>query len=141
MKKTFIGSFPTQERLISKIKELQRKGVKEEDMYIVMKDDLAVAELKSRTSQDIHDTPSSLFERFLGFMAGEDNVRSMLEDAGFTDDEAKLYFDAVQDGAILLYINGTVNKDSVLEQVADDSRYGGYDPVTPEELQGEERNL
>ncbi|MCG3088099.1 general stress protein [Sporosarcina cyprini] len=141
MKKTFIGSFPTQERLISKIKELQRKGVKEDDMYIVMKDDLAVAELKSRTSQDIHGTPSSFFNRFLGFMAGEDNVRSMLKDAGFTDEEAKIYYNAVQDGAILLYIDGQIDKEILLDQVADESRYGGYDPISPEELQQQERNL
>ena len=47
LNKTFIGSFPNAERLAAKIFELKREGVEERDLYIVMKDELAIDELRS----------------------------------------------------------------------------------------------
>ncbi|MCM3743974.1 general stress protein [Sporosarcina luteola] len=135
MKKTFIGSFPNSERLMSKILELKHEGVKEEDLYIVMKDDLAIDELRSSALQEGEDSPYNLFNHFMGFLAGEHNVRRLLKDAGFSDQEAKRYFDAVQEGALLLYMNGKLKKEHNNEPIAVERQYEGYKPIPFDETE------
>jgi len=136
MNKTFIGSFPTHERLMSKIMELKHVGVEEEDLYIVMKDELAVDELRRHALQEGEDSPYNLFNHFMGFLAGEHNVRRLLKDSGFTNDEAKRYVDAVQEGALLLYMNGKLKKEHSTEPIAADRQYDGYKPIPLDEIEG-----
>jgi len=135
MDKTFIGSFPNQERLMSKIMELKQEGVEERDLYIVMKDELAVDELRSHALQEGEDSPYNLFNHFIGFLAGEHNVHRLLKDSGFTTDEAKRYFDAVQEGALLLYMNGKLKKEHSEEPIAVERQYDGYKPIPLDEIE------
>ncbi len=135
MNKTFIGSFPNAERLAAKIIELKHEGVEERDLYIVMKDELAVDELRSNALKEGDDSPYNLFNHFIGFLAGEQNVRRLLKDSGFTDDEAKRYFDAIQEGALLLYMNGKLNKDPDEEPLAVERQYEGYKPIPLDEIE------
>jgi hypothetical protein len=135
LKKTFIGSFPNSERLAAKIFELKHEGVEERDLYIVMKDDLAVDELRSNALQEGEESPYNLFNHFLGFLAGEQNVRRLLKESGFTENEAKRYFDAVQEGALLLYMNGKLNKDPNAEPIAVERQYEGYKPIPLDEIE------
>ena len=135
MDKTFIGSFPNSERLAAKIVELKHEGVEEQDLYIVMKDELAVEELRSNALQEGDDSPYNLFNHFMGFLAGEQNVRRLLKDSGFTDDEAKRYFHAVQEGALLLYMNGKLSKDPNAEPIAVERQYEGYKPIPLDEIE------
>lgn len=134
MNKTFIGSFPNSERLLSKILELKHEGVDEQDLHIVMKDDLAIDELRSNALQEGEDSPYNLFNHFIGFLAGEQNVRRLLKDSGFSENEAKQYFDAVQEGALLLYMNGKLTKESA-EPIAVERHYEGYKPIPLDEIE------
>lgn len=135
MNKTFIGSFPNSERLMSKILELKHEGVEEQDLYIGMKDDLAIDELRSNALQEGEDSPYNLFNHFMGFLAGEHNVRRLLKDSGFSDNEAKRYFDAVQEGALLLYMNGKLQKAPDAEPIAVERQYDGYKPIPLDETE------
>lgn len=135
MNKTFIGSFPNHERLMSKILELKHEGVEEQDLYIVMKDELAIDELRSNALQEGEDSPYNLFNHFMGFLAGEHNVRRLLKDSGFSDNEAKHYFDAVQEGALLLYMNGKLKKEHSDEPIAVERQYEGYKPIPLDEIE------
>ncbi|WOV88226.1 general stress protein [Sporosarcina oncorhynchi] len=140
MKKTFIGSFPTHDRLASKIQHLKSDGVKEHDMYIVMKDEMAVEQLKTHATKDGIDSPFNLFNRFLGFLVGENNVRRMLRDSGFTNIEAKQYFDAIQEGALLLYIKGELDKVRSSESQEHDTGYPNYQPIPLDEVEADYDN-
>lgn len=135
MNKTFIGSFPNHERLMSKILELKHEGVEEQDLYIVMKDEMAIDELRSNALQEGEDSPYNLFNHFMGFLAGEHNVRRLLKDSGFSDNEAKHYFDAVQEGALLLYMNGKLKKEHSDEPIAVERQYEGYKPIPLDEIE------
>lgn len=136
LQKTFIGSFPNQQRLVAKIVELKIDGVAEEDMSIVMKDEKAVEQLILHADKDGEDSPYNLFNRFMGFHVGEKNVRQMLRDSGFTDSEAKHYFDAVQEGALLLYINGRLSKEYSADE---DHPYDQYAPIPLDEIEAGEQ--
>lgn len=130
MKKTFIGIYHFRDQLFSKIKELQQRGVRAEEIYIVAKDQVVVEELKSVTSQHIQDAPSSMVKRFFGFLTGEDNVRSMLNEVGFSNAEADFYYKQVMNGAILIYIEGQPLDDPPMSAlVVDKDAYREYDPV------------
>ncbi|MDW0112481.1 general stress protein [Sporosarcina saromensis] len=134
MKKTFIGVYHFRDQLFSKIKELQQRGVHAEDIYIVAKDQVVVEELKSVTSQHIQDSPSSMVKRFFGFLTGEDNVRSMLGEVGFSKAEADLYFKQVMNGAMLIYIEGPPLDDPPMSAlVVGDDGYRAYEPVQIED--------
>ena len=135
MTKTFIGSFPNSERLAAKIFELKHNGVEERDLFVGMKDELAVDELRSNALKEGDESPYNLFNHFLGFLTGEQNVRRLLKESGFSEDEAKRYFDAVQEGALLLYMNGKLTKDPDAEPIAVERQYEGYKPIPSDEIE------
>lgn len=134
MKKTFIGIYHTRDQLYSKIKELQSAGFNDKDIYIVAQDELIVEDLKSTISQDLQSSPSSMINRFFGFLTGEDNVRSMLSDVGFSKEEADIYYDRIMNGSMIIYTEGYPADDSLIDVIHDEARFGGYDPLTPEEI-------
>lgn len=135
MKKTFIGIYHTRDQLYSKIKALQTAGVNDKDIYIVAQDELIVEDLKSSISQDLQSSPSSMLNRFFGFLTGEDNVRSMLSDVGFSKEEADIYYQRVMNGSMIIYTEGYPADDSLIDSIHNESKFGGYDPLSAEEMQ------
>ncbi|WOV88236.1 general stress protein [Sporosarcina oncorhynchi] len=134
MKKTFIGIYHTRDQLFSKIKQLQTAGFDDKDIYIVAKDEQIVEDLKNTISNDLRFAPSSIIDRFFGFLTGEDNVRSMLSEVGFSKDEANIYYQRIMNGSMIIYTEGYPTDDSLIDIVRDETRFGGYDPLTSDEI-------
>ncbi|QTD41016.1 general stress protein [Sporosarcina sp. Te-1] len=116
--KTFIGLYDNLNELSSEINELEHKGIDPARIYVIAKEESAVSVLRHRTSEEIKSEPSSWFDRFIGFLSGEDPVETMLVEAGFDSAEAKRYYQEVENGKYVLYIDGTLER-TVYEVYAD----------------------
>src|SRR5690606_29347311 len=71
----------------------------------------------------------SWFDRFMNFLTGENHVRSMLQEAGVADGDMDNYYNEIQNGGKLLYVDeGELNR----LHTAGDGRFGvmdeGVDP-------------
>ncbi|MCG3088096.1 general stress protein [Sporosarcina cyprini] len=131
--KTFIGLYDNLDEMTSKINELDHKGIDPSRIFVIAKEETAVSALRHRTSEEIQSEPSSWFDQFIGFLSGEDRIETMLVEAGFDSSEAKQYYEEVEMGKYLVYIDGTVEK-TVYEVHADQQNEQEENPFDPIEM-------
>lgn len=108
--KTFVGLYDTEEALLAAIEELDEKGIDPEDMYVIARKEEDVEMLRRRTSEDIQSAPSNWLDRFIGYISGENHVRSMLVEVGFDEADLRRYEAEIKQGKWLLYVEGEPEK-------------------------------
>ncbi|MFC5604235.1 general stress protein [Sporosarcina koreensis] len=108
--KTFVGLYDTEEALLAAIEELDHKGIDPENMYVIARKEEDVEMLRRRTSEDIQSAPSNWLDRFIGYISGENHVRSMLVEVGFDEADLRRYEAEIRQGKWLLYVDGEPEK-------------------------------
>lgn len=103
--KRFIGMFHTEQELLAKIKELKTEGYDDHQVFVLAKSEDNVKLLQQRTDAEIQTTDGSWLDKFMDFMTGEDRVRSLMDDLGFSDDERAGFYQDVNEGSMLLYVD------------------------------------
>ena len=116
--KTFVGLYDTEADLLAAIEELDQKGITTENMYVVAQNKEDVELLRRRTSEDIQSAPSNWLDRFIGYVSGENHVRSMLVEVGFDEADLTRYEAEIKQGKWLLYVDDELKK-SAYEMNAD----------------------
>jgi len=116
--KNFIGVYHNETDLLAKIDELKANGYAEDDMYITVKDKDAVSMVRGRTNAEIETAGGSWGDRFMSFLSGVDPIREGFRNMGLTDAEADRYYNDVENGGMVLYVDRDYQ-----------NRYGSdYDP-------------
>lgn len=106
--KTFIGIFHSEETAIRKIQALKAQGYAVNDIYVVAKDEDNISMVRGRTDVDVQavsDAEPSWLDRFMAFLSGEEPVRAALAKIGLTDEEIMSYYQDIENGSILLYVD------------------------------------
>lgn len=103
--KTFIGVYYNDTDLLDKIEELKLTGYLDDNIYVIAKNETDVSMLRSRTAADVHAAYETWTDRFMGFLTGENHVKRMMHDVGMDDDEINRYYEEVQHGGRLLYVD------------------------------------
>ena len=105
--KRFIGMFHTEQELLVKVQELKIEGYDNHQIFVLAKSEDDVKLLQSRTDAEIQTTQESWLDKFMDFMTGEDRVRSLMDDLGFSEEEKAGFYQEVNDGGMLLYVDET----------------------------------
>lgn len=103
--KTFIGTFQSENEVIRKIEELKAQGYEENDIYVVAKDENDISMVRGRTNAEVQSADGSWIDRFMAFLSGEEPVRGALLNMGLSESEANRYYNDIQDGSVLLYVD------------------------------------
>ncbi|MGG0643249.1 general stress protein [Sporosarcina gallistercoris] len=103
--KRFIGMFHTEPELLAKVVELKAEGYVDHQIFVIAKSENDVKMLQSRTEAEIQTTHESWLDKFMDFMTGEDRVRSMMDNLGFSEDEKAGFYQDVNNGSMLLYVD------------------------------------
>lgn len=103
--KRFIGMFHTEPELLAKVEELKAEGYMEHQIFVIAKSENDVKMLQSRTDAEIQTTHESWLDKFMDFMTGEDRVRSMMDSLGFSENEKAGFYQDVNNGSMLLYVD------------------------------------
>lgn len=127
--KKFIGMYHNDSELMTKIDDLKNQGIDGENIYVIAQDKSDVTMFQGMKYGDVQTTPESWFDRFMDFLTGEDHVRSMLKEAGVADGDMDNYYNEIQTGGKLLYVDeGELNR----LHTKNDASYGiidvGVDP-------------
>lgn len=110
IQRTYIGLYDTEASLIAAMEELDHKGIAPKDMYIIAKTEEEVELLRRKTYDDIQSAPSNWIDRFIGYISGENHIRSMLVDVGFDEADLRRYEAEIKQGKWLLYVEGEPEK-------------------------------
>ncbi|MFS0689216.1 YsnF/AvaK domain-containing protein [Sporosarcina sp. 179-K 8C2 HS] len=127
--KKFIGMYHNDSELMTKIDDLKSQGIDGENIYVIAQDDSDVTMFQGMKYGDVQTAPESWFDRFMNFLTGENHVRSMLHEAGVPDGDMDNYYNEIQNGGKLLYVDeGELNR----LYTKSDGRFGivdgGVDP-------------
>ncbi|TWT06818.1 DUF2382 domain-containing protein [Planococcus sp. CPCC 101016] len=101
----FMGTFDTETEVLKKIEELKAQGSREEDMYVMSRDKDQISMVRGRTDVDYKSSEGNWMDKFMGFLSGNESSREAFSGMGVDDAEADRYYNEVQNGKILLFVD------------------------------------
>lgn len=101
----FMGTFDTESEVLQKIEELKGTGSREEDMYVMARDKDQISMVRGRTDVDYKSSEGNWMDKFMGFLSGDDSTREAFSGMGLDKDESDRYYNEVQNGKILLFVD------------------------------------
>ena len=156
--KTFIGVYYNDADLLSKIEELKETGYRDDNIYVIAKNETDVSMLRSRTGADVYSAYDTWTDRFIGFLTGENHIKQMMYGIGMDTIQVDRYYEEVQHGGMMLYVDEgwaysvyskdehsytdglspsasipvvdhERTKDPLIEDTMSEPSYGGYEPL------------
>lgn len=103
--KRFIGMYHSEAELMNKIEELKGEGWMDDNIYVLVKNKDELSMLRGRTTAEIQSADGSWWDRFMGFVSGEDHVHRMVEHLGFNASDTETYYREIENGGMLLYVD------------------------------------
>ncbi|PIC57415.1 hypothetical protein CSV80_09050 [Sporosarcina sp. P12(2017)] len=104
-KNRYIGMYFNEAELVNRLDELKKEGWPEDDIYVVVKNDDQLTMVRSRSDAEIKTADDSWWDRFMGFVSGEDHVRRMVENLDFGKEDTMKYYRDIEQGGMLLYVD------------------------------------
>ena len=101
----FMGTFDTETEVLRKIEELKAQGSSEEDMYVMARDKDQISMVRGRTDVDYKSSEGNWMDKFMGFLSGNESSREAFSGMGVDDAEDDRYYNEVQNGKILLFVD------------------------------------
>ena len=105
-KNNFMGTFDNETEVLRKIEELKSQGISEDHMYVMAHDKDQISMVRGRTDVDYKSTEGGSWkDKFMGFMSGNEPTRQAFNDMGVDGQEADRYYQEVENGKILLFVD------------------------------------
>ncbi|SDG64949.1 conserved domain-containing protein [Planococcus glaciei] len=124
----FMGTFDNETEVLRKIEELKSQGISEDHMYVMAHDKDQISMVRGRTDVDYKATEGGgWMDKFMGFMSGNEPVRQAFNDMGVDGNEADRYYQEVQNGKILLFVDKEIGDSYNNRTGSGSSAYG--DPM------------
>lgn len=123
--KKFVGSFPTEQEVLNKIKELKLEGYVEEDIYVVTNNKESLSIVRGQTDVELESVEGNWLDKFKAFLTGDVPVRAAFSQMGFTDEDSQRYYSEVKNGGILLYVDK--NYGTIYDEYAKNQSDSSYD--------------
>ncbi|MGB6407969.1 MAG: general stress protein [Planococcus donghaensis] len=101
----FMGTFDSENEVLNKIEELKARGSRENDMYVMARDEDQISLVRGRTDVDYKSSEGNWMDKFMGFLSGDDSTREAFSRLGVDKNEADRYYNEVQNGKILLFVD------------------------------------
>lgn len=138
-----IGTFDVQAEVIHEIGELKAQGYKEEDMYVVALNGQQLQMVQGQTDVHLNTDEGDFMDKFKSFISGEDPTKDALRQMGLSDSEADEYYQQIQSGKIVLYVDSEYgmnyqNLDSTAASLVGHENGHAQDTDSPE-LSGEQQ--
>ena len=103
--KRFVGMYNNDAQLMTKIDDLKRQGIDDDNMYVVTEHESDVSMFKGRAYVENGTHSESWLDRFMNFITGEDHVHGTLHQAGVPKSDLERYHTEIRNGGKLLYVD------------------------------------
>ncbi|MBT2569358.1 DUF2382 domain-containing protein [Planococcus sp. ISL-110] len=101
----FMGTFDSETEVLKKIEEMKAQGSSEDDMYVMARDKDQISMVRGRTDVDYKSSEGNWMDKFMGFLSGNESSREAFSGMGVDEAEADRYYNEVQNGKILLFVD------------------------------------
>ena len=127
----FMGTFDSESDVLAKIEELKSTGSREEDMYVMARDKDQISMVRGRTDVDYKSSEGNWMDKFMGFLSGDDSTREAFSGMGLDKEETDRYYNEVQNGKILLFVDREFGASYEGKAPYDNNAYGEPTDTTP----------
>jgi hypothetical protein len=105
--KPTVKEFYNDKELISEVEMLASKGIDKKNLYVLSHDDDRTERVADNANANEIGIKEVGLDTVVGnvFMKKGDELRTQMQEFGFTQHEAELYEDKLDDGKILLIVN------------------------------------
>lgn len=105
-----IGFFDGQIEVLDKINELKSQGHSEDDIYIIALRSEQLAMLQGQTKAHFStEAGGDWMDNFKSLFSGEASLKNAFNHMGFEQDDADAYYQQVENGKILLYVDSGID--------------------------------
>lgn len=101
----FMGTFDSETEVLRKIEELKAQGSSENDMFVMARDKDQISMVRGRTDVDYKSSEGNWMDKFKGFLSGDEPTREAFSGMGLDSQETDRYYQEVQNGKILLFVD------------------------------------
>ncbi|MBT2583527.1 YsnF/AvaK domain-containing protein [Planococcus sp. ISL-109] len=126
----FMGTFETETEVLKKIDEMKAQGSREEDMYVMARNEDQISMVRGRTDIDYKSSEGGWMDKFMGFLSGNEPTREAFSNMGVDDQEADRYYEDVQSGKILLFVDREFGANYEGQAPYDNTSTGNVDSTT-----------
>lgn len=116
-----IETFESEEKLLGRIEQLKTDGIKEESITVVSGDSLEKSSF-DYTNINIKSAEGTAWDKIVSFFSSEDSEERVMAGMDLSDEEEQKFKNALDNGKILLYVNGDGADSIAKEPVTDDSQ-------------------
>lgn len=103
--KKFMGTFNNETEVLRKIEELRGQGKSEQDMYVLVRNENQASMIRGQTDVDYTSADGDWKDKFKEFLSGSEDIRNALSDMGVSKEEADSFYEEVEDGRLLLFVD------------------------------------
>ncbi|MGM0896759.1 MAG: YsnF/AvaK domain-containing protein [Bacillota bacterium] len=126
----FMGTFDTETEVLKKIEDMKTQGSREEDMYVMARNEDQISMVRGRTDVDYKSSEGNWMDKFMGFLSGNEPTREAFSNMGVDEAEADRYYNDVQNGKILLFVDREFGANYEGKAPYDNTTYGDVDSTT-----------
>lgn len=126
----FMGTFNSESEVLKKIEELKATGSREEDMFVMARDEEQISMVRGRTDVDYKSSEGNWMDKFMSFLSGDDSTREAFSGLGLDKEETDRYYNEVHDGKILLFVDREFGASYEDKASYDNQTYGRTDSST-----------
>ncbi|WP_028782523.1 general stress protein [Thalassobacillus devorans] len=114
--KPFIREYTNDEKVIEDVKKLKDRGIDSDNVYVLTHDDDRTDRLASNASANTIGFSEQDFKNAIGnlFSKKGDELRTKLQEMGFSEEEADRYEEEMDQGRVLLLVTETEDVKSIL---------------------------
>lgn len=103
--KKYVGTFQTEQEVMTKIEELKTQGFSEHDIYVITNDKDSLSMVHGRTDVELKSSEANWMDKFKAYMTGDEPVKAAFTNMNFTEEESTRYYNEVKNGGILLCVD------------------------------------
>lgn len=126
----FMGTFDKETEVLKKIEDMKTQGSREEDMYVMARNEDQISMVRGRTDVDYKSSEGNWMDKFMGFLSGNEPTREAFSKMGIDQAEADRYYNDVQNGKILLFVDQEFGANYEGEAPYDNTGHGDVDSTT-----------
>ena len=104
-KRRFVDTYQDEAALVAKIDQLTEEGYEESDLYVVARDKDDVSLVKRNTDAKVEAASANWMQKFAGVTEGEQEVKRVLLDLGFADDDVNRAYGDILNGGYALILD------------------------------------
>nr|WP_219914570.1 general stress protein [Thalassobacillus sp. CUG 92003] len=112
----FIREYTNDEKLIDDVGKLKDKGISRDNVYVLTHDDDRTKRIATNADANTIGFSEQDFKNAVGNMFSKkgDELRSKLQEVGFSEQEAEDYEDDMDEGKVLLIVTNSSEVENIL---------------------------